>query len=144
MTNPTPQPAAPQPGAPLTPAEDKQWASFAHFGGILGFLPALIIFLVFKDRGPLTRQESKEALNWQITWIAASIVLNIIASIVSTVTLATATSIAALGTASLVTGLFSFIALLPYLINVVFSIIGGVKVNGGGAYRYPVAVRFIK
>ena len=144
MTNPTPQPAAPQPGAPLTPAEDKQWASFAHFGGILGFLPSLIIFLVFKDRGPLTRQESKEALNWQITWIAASIVLNIVSSIVSTIAFATATSLAAVGTASLVSGLFGFIALLPYLINVVFSIIGGVKVNGGGAYRYPVALRFIK
>jgi len=144
MTNPTPQPAAPQPGAPLTPAEDKQWASFAHFGGILGFLPSLIIFLVFKDRGALTRQESKEALNWQITWIAASIVLNIVSSIVSTIAFATATSLAAVGTASLVSGLFGFIALLPYLINVVFSIIGGVKVNGGGAYRYPVALRFIK
>ena len=144
MTNPTPQPAAPQPGAPLTPAEDKQWASFAHFGGILGFLPSLIIFLVFKDRGPLTRQESKEALNWQITWIAASIVLNIVSTIVSTIALATATSLAAIGTASLISGLFGFIALLPYLINVVFSIIGGVKVNGGGAYRYPVALRFIK
>jgi len=25
--------AAPQPAGPLTEAEDKQWASFAHFGG---------------------------------------------------------------------------------------------------------------
>ena len=25
--------------APLNEAEDKQWASFAHFGGILGPLP---------------------------------------------------------------------------------------------------------
>ena len=29
-----PAPAAPTPAAPLTEAEDKQWASFAHFGGI--------------------------------------------------------------------------------------------------------------
>jgi len=144
MTNPTPQPAAPQPGAPLTPAEDKQWASFAHFGGILGFLPSLIIFLVFKDRGALTRQESKEALNWQITWIAASIILNIVSSIVTGIAIASATSLAALSTASIVSGLFGFIALLPYLINVVFSILGGVKVNGGGAYRYPFAIRLIK
>lgn len=141
MTNPTPQPAAPQPGAPLNPAEDKQWASFAHFGGILGFLPSLIIFLVFKDRGPLTRQEAKEALNWQITWIAASIILNIVSAIVSGIALASAPSFAVY---TLVTGIFGFITLLPYLVNVIFSIIGGVKVNGGGAYRYPVAVRLIK
>jgi hypothetical protein len=61
MTDPAPQPAAPQPApqpaAPLTEAEDKQWASFAHFGGVLGFLPSLIIFLVFKDRGAKTKVE---------------------------------------------------------------------------------------
>ena len=29
-------------------------------------IPALIIYVVFKDRGQLVRQESKEALNWTI------------------------------------------------------------------------------
>src|SRR5690554_2398240 len=82
MTEPTPQPAAPQPAGPLTAAEDKQWASFAHFGGVLGFLPSLIIFLVFKDRGTLTKQESKEALNWQITWTIVYIALLIVSTIV--------------------------------------------------------------
>ena len=82
MTTPAPQPAAPQPAAPLTEAEDKQWASFAHFGGILGLLPSLIIFLVFKDRGAKTNVEAKEALNWQITWIAASIILAILTGII--------------------------------------------------------------
>jgi uncharacterized Tic20 family protein len=147
MTDATPQPAAPQPAAPqpvpaapLTPAEDKQWASFAHFGGILGFLPALIIFLVFKDRGALTRQESKEALNWQITWIAANIILSIVLGILTFI-LVLALPYPADNIAS---GLLGFIGWLPYFINVILSIIGGVKVNGGGAYRYPVAVRLIK
>lgn len=143
MTDATPQPAAPQPAAPLTPAEDKQWASFAHFGGVLGFLPALIIFLVFKDRGALTKQESKEALNWQITWIAASIILSILVSIITGIMFAGAT-LGNIGALAAVAGLLSFIAWLPYLINVIFSIIGGIKVNGGGAYRYPFAVRLIK
>ena len=147
MTDATPQPAAPQPAAPqpvapaapLTPAEDKQWASFAHFGGILGFIPALIIFLVFKDRGALTRQESKEALNWQITWIGANIILQILLSI-----LGAAIYFAPTGAYLALSALFGFIGFLPYLANVIFSIIGGVKVQGGGAYRYPVAVRLIK
>jgi hypothetical protein len=55
MTEPTPQPAA-QPAAPLTEAEDKQWASFAHFGNILVIAP-LIIWLIFKDRGAKTNVE---------------------------------------------------------------------------------------
>jgi uncharacterized Tic20 family protein len=143
MTDPAPQPAAPQPAAPLTPAEDKQWASFAHFGGVLGILPALIIFLVFKDRGTLTRQESKEALNWQITWIAAAIVLQILSAIVS---VAASGLLYGSGYSAyfLLTGLIGFIAWLPYLANLIFSIMGGVKVNGGGAYRYPFAIRLIK
>ena len=146
MTDATPQPAAPQPAAPqpvpaapLTPAEDKQWASFAHFGGILWFVPALIIFLVFKDRGALTRQESKEALNWQITWIGINIILQIVLAI-----LGAAIYFAPSGVYLVLAGLFGFIGFLPYLANVIFSIIGGVKVNGGGSYRYPFAIRLIK
>jgi len=59
MTDQTPPPAANTPAAPLSEAEDRQWASFAHLGGIIGILPALIIWLVFKDRGSFTNQESK-------------------------------------------------------------------------------------
>ncbi len=142
MTEPTPPAAAPQPAAPLTEAEDKQWASFAHFGGVLGPLPALIIFLVFKDRGARTKVEGKEALNWQITWVIAAIALGIISTIVSVATLGMAYN--SYGIYLLVTGIFGFISWLPYLANLVFSIIGGVKVNGGGSYRYPVNFRFIK
>jgi len=143
MTEPTPQPAAPQPAAPLTEAEDKQWASFAHFGGVLGFLPSLIIFLVFKDRGALTKQESKEALNWQITWTIAAIALAIIVGIINAVMIGAAT-LGNYGMILAVSGLLTFITWLPWLINAVLSIIGGVKVNGGGTYRYPVNFRFIK
>ena len=71
MTNPAPQPV---PAAPLTPAEDNQWASFAHLGGIISFLPSLIIWLVFKDRGAFTNAEAKEALNFQITIAIAHVV----------------------------------------------------------------------
>ena len=44
---------------PLTATEDRQWATLAHFGGILGCVPSLLIYLIFKDRGPFTAQESK-------------------------------------------------------------------------------------
>ncbi|MEO7123163.1 MAG: DUF4870 domain-containing protein [Lacisediminihabitans sp.] len=130
MTDPTPQPAAPQPAAPLTAADDKLWASLAHFGGILWILPSLIIYLVFKDRGERTRVESKEALNWQITWIA----IDIISFILGMITVWFGIGII-------------FLTIIPwilYILNLVFSIIGGVKVNGGGSYRYPVSVRLIK
>lgn len=145
MTDPAAQPA-PQPAAPLTPAEDKQWAMFSHFGGILGFIPALIIFFVFKDRGAQTKAESKEALNWQITWIGAAIILGIVSAIVGAVMFGiyVSTDLPAI-VYRLVTGLFGFIAWVPYLANVVFSIIGGIAINNGKEhYKYPIALRLIK
>jgi uncharacterized Tic20 family protein len=134
MTDPTPAPAAaPQPAQPLSESDDKLWASLAHFGGVLWILPSLLIFLILKDRGPKVRVEAKEALNWQITFLIIWIVWLIISGILSV--------------ALILTGLFWLPSLLNFVVwavNALFSILGGIKVNGGGSYRYPVAFRFIK
>lgn len=121
-----PAPAAPQPAAPLTEAEDRQWASFAHFGNIILLIPALIIYLVFKDRGPKVAVEGKEALNWTINVTGAWIILAIL-SVIPFIGL-----------------LFSLLLLALAIVNIIFAILGGVKVNGGGSYRYPVNIRWIK
>ena len=126
MTAPTPAAAA-----PLTTAEDNQWASFAHLGGILSFLPSLIIWLVFKDRGAFTNQEAKEALNFQITLAIVSVAIVILSTILAIVTF---------GIGSLLSGL----TWLVWLAGVIFSIIGFTKAKDGIAYRYPFAFRFIK
>ncbi|QNO36659.1 DUF4870 domain-containing protein [Protaetiibacter sp. SSC-01] len=128
MTDPA-QPAQPTPAAPLTEAEDKQWASFAHLGGILGFLPALIIWLIFKDRGPKTNVEAKEALNFQIT-----VTIGYIACII----LGTVLAIVFIGF------LFYLIQFAIWVAAIILSIIGFTKVNAGGSYRYPFAIRLIK
>jgi len=135
MTDPKPQPAA-QPGAPLTEPEDRQWASFAHFGGVFLFLPSLIIFLVFKDRGARTREESKEALNWQITYLIAYIALYIVLAVLSVI-------FNLIGVGAIL-GILYLLPIALYIVNVVFSVLGGIAVNGGGSYRYPFAFRFIK
>jgi uncharacterized protein len=126
MTNPTPQPAA-----PLTTAEDNQWASFAHLGGILGILPSLIIWLIFKDRGTFTNQEGKEALNFQITVLIGYVAVNILGFIIALVTFG-------------IGGLFTLLAFLIWAASLVFSILGFVKAKDGVAYRYPFAIRLIK
>jgi len=128
MTEPAPQPAAP--AAPLTEAEDKQWASFAHFGNILSFIAPLIIWLIFKERGTKTNVEGKEALNWGINVAGATIALNILSLILSfTIFLPL---------------IFTLVVWAVVIVNVIFAIMGGVKVNGGGSYRYPVNIRWIK
>lgn len=119
MTDPTPQAA---PAAPLNQTEDRQWASFAHLGGIVGFLPSLIIWLVFKDRGAFTNTEAKEALNFQITMVIAYIIGSIL-------------SVVFIG---------FFISLAAAIVSVIFSIMGFLKAKEGVAYRYPFALRLIK
>lgn len=138
MSAPTPPP--PAPAGPLSPDEDKLWASLAHFGGVLGILPSLIIWLVFKDRGARTNVEGKEALNWQITVLIIVVPLAILLNIIVGVTL----SSGAWGVAAALSGLVGFIYFAVWVANAIFSILGGVKVQGGGAYRYPFNFRFIK
>lgn len=120
------------------------WAMWSHFGGVLSILPSLIIYLVFKDRGPFVRQEAKEALNWQITIIIVMIVWGIVIGILSAVLLPAIAFGGGYGLAVTLSGLFGLLGWLPYILNVVFSIIGGIKVNQGQPYRYPVNFRFIK
>jgi len=131
----TPPPAAapaPQPAAPLSEAEDRQWASFAHLGGILSFLPSLIIWLVFKDRGAFTNVEAKEALNFQITAAIGYVAIFIINAILIAVTL----------------GFWGFIAwifpLALWVLSLIFCIQGFIKAKDGQHYRYPFALRLIK
>ncbi|MGR0320404.1 DUF4870 domain-containing protein [Agromyces sp. ZXT2-3] len=126
--NAAPQPA---PAAPLSHEQDVQWGSFAHLGGILGILPSLIIWLVFKDRGAFTNTEGKEALNFQITLVLATIALWVLTTIITVVTF----------------GFGAFIAVLtyiPWILGVVFSIIAFLQAKDGNHYRYPFALRLIK
>jgi uncharacterized Tic20 family protein len=124
MSDYTPPPAAPQPvpAAPLSEAEDRQWASFAHLGGIISFLPSLIIWLVFKDRGAFTNVEAKEALNFQITIFIAYIAGWILTIIF----------------------IGPLISLAAFVVSVIFSIQAFLKTKDGIAYRYPFAIRLIK
>ena len=116
------QPATPVAAAPLTAAEDKQWASFAHLGGIVGFLPSLIIWLVFKDRGRFTANEAKEALNFQIT-LAIVYVISVLLWII-------------------LIGIFTYFAAV--ILSIIFSIFGFMAAKDGQGYRYPFALRLIK
>lgn len=115
----------------LSEADDRQWASFAHLGGILGPLPALIIWLIFKDRGSHTNTEGKEALNFQITAVIASVAVVVVVSIITSVL-----------------WFLAFIApLVPFAIWVlvlIWSIQGFQKAKDGNSYRYPVNFRLIK
>ncbi|MBT1001710.1 DUF4870 domain-containing protein [Paenarthrobacter sp. DKR-5] len=111
---------------PLTATEDRQWATLAHFGGILGFVPSLLIYLVFRDRGPFTAQESKEALNFTLPPTVVAMLANLLVIIPA------------------VGNIFAVLATLIWLGIAVFSVIAGIRVNRGQPYRYQYNLRLIK
>ncbi|MCS4276043.1 putative Tic20 family protein [Mycetocola sp. BIGb0189] len=129
------QPYGQQPGytpsassAPLTPENDRLWGSLSHFAGIFGPIIVLIVWLIFRDRGPFVNQEGKEALNFQISAWLLGIALGVVGGITSFI------------------GIGVILLLLMWPVGVaafVFAIIGGVKTSSGAPYRYPLTFRFI-
>lgn len=119
---PPPPPSPYQSQTPMNPADEKLWATLIHIGGILfGFLPALIGYLVLKDRGPFIRQHTATALNFQITLLIAYIVGGILTV--------------------LVIGLIVLLA--AWVLSIVFGIIAAVAANRGEQYTYPLTIKFV-
>jgi uncharacterized protein len=111
---------------PLTAAEDRQWATLAHFGGILGCLPSLLIYLIFRDRGPFTAQESKEALNFTLPPTIAAVIANILVVLPG------------------VGNLFAILATTIWVALTCFAVSAGIRVNHGQPHRYRFNLRWIK
>lgn len=122
------------------PAEERQWAMFAHLSALAGglltsaiggwgfFLGPLVIWLMKKDTMPFVADQAKEALNFNITVSAAMLVLLV------------------LGVVTLGLG---FLIAMPLMLIIgiaalVFIIIAAMKANDGVAYRYPFTIRLVK
>nr|WP_313813783.1 DUF4870 domain-containing protein [Glutamicibacter sp.] len=111
---------------PLSPSEDRQWAMLSHFGAILGCIPSAVIYAVFRDRGPFTAQESKEAFNFTFPLTVLAIVLNILALL------------PAIG------WLFAIIAVVLWVTMTVVGAYAGIQANKGRPYRYLINLRLMK
>ena len=120
---PPPQGAGYQPVQPLSPQDQRLWATLTHVGGILfGFIVPLITYLVFKDRGAFVAEHTKTALNFQLTMLIANIVGGLLTLI-----------------------LIGFLVLLAvWIVVIVFSIIAAMKANSGELYQYPLTIKFIR
>lgn len=110
---------------PLTPGEDRRWATLAHFGGVVGAVPSLIIYLVFRDRGPFTAQESKEALNFTLPLTCLLFVSYILALI------------PAIG------WVFGIALVVIWVTMTLAGLIAGIQCNKGRPYRYRLNLRLI-
>ncbi|WP_460510914.1 DUF4870 domain-containing protein [Frigoribacterium salinisoli] len=112
-----------QPAQPMRPEDEKLWATLIHLGGILFYaIPALVGYLVLKDRGPFIREHTRQALNFQLTLLIAYVVGGILSTI-----------------------FIGFIVLFAAgIVAIVFSIIAAIAANKGQWYRYPLTIEFIR
>lgn len=126
-----PQPSYGAPVAPLTPENERQIGALAHgvagaatafSGGTLGFIAALVIYLIYKDRGPFVRAHAANALNVQIMTGIALIVSGIL--------------------------MFVLIGFITYpiilVVGVVLHIIGALKAWNGEWWTPPLTPQFVK
>jgi len=107
----------------MSPSDEKLWSTLIHIGGIfLGFIPALVGYLVLKDRGPFVRAHTRTALNFQITMHIGYF----------------------LGAILTVAGIGFLLMIAVGVLVLVFSIIAAIAANKGQTYKYPLTFEFIK
>ena len=112
--------------APLRPDEERTWAILCHVLPLLslGFIAPLVIWLVFRGRGPFLEHHAKESLNVQLTLLVAGLA----AGVLTVVTLGPASPVlVVLGVAWLVA-----------------AILAAVAAGRWEWYRTPAVIRFIR
>ncbi len=125
---PPPPPAAPTYAAPvgeqpLSQSDERLWAMLAHLSEIvLALIAPLLIMVLLGKRSAFVNDQAKEALNFHITLLIASIVSWILVFVFI--------------------GIFTLIAVIIY--GLVFAIIAAIKAYNGELYRYPINIRFVK
>jgi uncharacterized protein len=108
---------------PVPTSDERTMSLLAHAGGIFfGFIPALVIYLTKGNESPFVRDQSREALNFQISVAIGYVVSFVLWLILVGILLTIAIGIGA----------------------TVLAIMAAIASNNGQPYRYPVNIRFLK
>ena len=97
--------------------DDRTWAMLAHISPIvgIGFIGPLVVWLIYKDKSPFVADQAKEALNFNLSVIIASLVL---------IPTCIGPMIVGIG-------------------GLVYAIMAGIEANKGVWYRYQYIFRMI-
>ncbi len=119
----------------LSESDTKLWATLAHLGFVIGgFITPLVIWMVQKDKSEFVETHAKEALNFQLTVMAAFLGGFILMFLGF-----------ALGPLVIVTTILMVIVFLVAGIgSLILGIMALLEANKGNHYRYPINIRFIK
>ena len=106
----------------LSEAKERTIASFAHFGGILGFLPSAAIYLKYRGRGTgFAEQEAREAMDFTLV-PSIVILVFMVASLIPNI-----------GNVA-----------LAWIFMAIGAMLGGSKASKGYAYTYRFTPRLLE
>ena len=125
MTNDVRPATGPQKTRKISVIQDRNRATLAHFGGILGIMPSAAVFYVSRNNAPFAEQEAREAMNFTFVPSIALIVLWVLSFLPG------------IGNIAMVLGT------LVWLFMAVASVRAGIEVNRGEPYSYRVNPRLL-
>jgi uncharacterized Tic20 family protein len=116
--------------SPISPGQERTWGMLSHVvplvamvlsAGTLGFVGSLVIYLLYKDRGPFVRQNAANSLNIQIiTGVVLLISLPLMLVLVGFVTYG-----------------------LALVVAFVLHVIGAVRASNGEWWNPPLTPRLV-
>lgn len=108
---------------PLSPSDERLWATLIHVGGIIFyFLSPLLGYIILRDRSTFVRENSRNALNFQLTMLIAYVA----------------------GTILTIVFIGILVIIAAAVVNIIFSILAAVAANKGETYKYPLSIAFVK
>lgn len=120
------------------PADDRNLAAMAHLSGIffMGF-GALLIWTSGKKKSAFVTEQSKEALNFQITFIVILVVVLLSTPVCIVLVVLVPVLILPVFLVSLVAPMF----LVGYC---AFCVVAAIAASKGANYQYPLTLRLLK
>ena len=124
----------------MSPQDERTWGAVSHAGavvamicsaGFLGFLASIVVFVMYKDRGPFVRSHAANSINVQISmfiWLVVATVLYVVLGIIT------------LGVGFVV---FLPVFAVPFVVAGVLHVVGAVKAYNGEWWNPPLTPRFV-
>jgi uncharacterized Tic20 family protein len=123
---------------PLSAEQERTWALLAHAlagaamilsAGTLGFVAALIIYLVYRDKGPFVRQHAADAVNIQLNALLWAIVIAVVGFVLLIVLVGFL--------------IWALLAVVP-IVATLLHVIGAIKAYNGEEHWSPLTIRFVR
>ncbi|WP_210428997.1 DUF4870 domain-containing protein [Nocardioides eburneiflavus] len=125
----------------MSPQDERTWGAVSHAGavvamvcsaGFLGFLASIVVFVMYKDRGPFVRSHAANSINVQISmfiWLVVAAVLYVILGVIT------------IGIGFVV---FWPVFFVPPVVAGILHVVGAVKAYNGEWWNPPLTPQLVR